>query len=173
MNVFGYKIIFHISVYGRFSHISFPSTFQSVEEVQIFLPHFNFWKISTCFFFFHISVCGGFPHRRISTLFIFLPHFSLWKISTLFPPFCILVCGRFPHFFFSFRTSVCKRFPRFSFPSTFQFGQNFHTFLFLLQFSMQNISTLYTSTFQILLLFFFSTFQFVEDFLGDQIIQIN
>ena len=46
---------------------------------------------------------------------------------------------------FSFHISVCERFPRFSFPSTFQFVQNFRTFLSLQQFSLRNISTLFYS----------------------------
>ena len=139
MNVFRCKIIFHISVYGRFLHISFPSTFQSVEEVQIFLQHFNFWKISTLFFFFQISVCGGFPHRRISTLYVFLPHFSLWKISVLqfakdFHAFHFLQhfsLGKISPLFFSFYSLVCRIFPHFILQHF-----RFYCFSFFLHFSL-------------------------------------
>ena len=177
----------------------FPSTFQFLEDFQtfLFLPHFSLWKISTIFFsstFEFVEDFNNFPFLphfslwKISTLYP-LPHISLWKISTLSSSFHISVCGRFPHrfppstyqFVEDFNTILflpyfsLQEFPHFSFPSTSQFVQNFPTILFLPQFSLWNISTLFFYSFHIsdFIAFLFSTFQFVEDFLGDLIIQIN
>ena len=100
-------------------HSQTPGVYNPV-QIFLFLPHINFLKISAHFFFFHISVCGRFPH------FSFLQHFSLWKISTIF--------------FSTFQ--LVEDFHTFP-PSTYQFVKDFHMFLFLPYFSLWKISTLF------------------------------